>query len=90
MVRHLGPNGLFACTIGQYLYLYLEENLDDSHQLMKVKISKLEVKAICKYNKGYFMGGYNRSPLPGGKHTTKRTIYYLEELSSSKKAKPIN
>lgn len=76
--------------IGQFLYLYLEENLDDSHDLMKVKISKLEVKAICKYNKGYFMGGYNRSPLPGGKHTNKRTIYYLEELSAEKKAKPIN
>jgi hypothetical protein len=27
----------------------------------------MEVLTIYKYNQGYFMGGYNRSVLPGGK-----------------------
>lgn len=75
------PPHLFACVIGQFLYFYSEDALIDAKFIQKAKISKMNVKAICSYNKGYFMGGYNRTPLPGGKLIDKRTIYYLEDIS---------
>jgi hypothetical protein len=34
------------------------------------------------------MGGYNRSPFPGGNLIKKRTIYYIQNLSSEHKNKP--
>lgn len=60
----------------------------DTKFIQKAKISKMNVKSLCSFNKGYFMGGYNRSPLPGGKLIDKRTIYYLEDISTDKKNKP--
>ena len=34
------------------------------------------------------MGGYNRSILPGGKHTIKRKVYYLQKLDPKINNKP--
>lgn len=59
------------------MYLYTEDALKDVNKIVKIKISKLNVKAICNFNKGFFMGGANRSPLPGGKITDKRSIYFV-------------
>ena len=68
---------LFICVIGQFFYFYSEEALRDLKYVEKAKISKLNVKALCEFGKGYFLGGYNRTPFPGGKLIDKRTIYYL-------------
>lgn len=76
------PPYIFACMISQFIYLYTEEALQDVSKIIKIKISKLNVKCLCNFNKGYFMGGYNRSPFPGGNTIEKRTIYFLENLSS--------
>jgi len=32
----------------------------------------MEVQSICKYNQAYYLGGYNRSILPGGKRSNRR------------------
>ena len=74
------PPYIFGCFITQFLYCYTEEALYDVTKIIKIKISKLNVKAICNFNKGYFMGGYNRSSLPGGKLTDRRSIYFMENL----------
>lgn len=50
----------------------------------------MEPLAICRYNKGCFLGGYNRSILPGGKHSTRRSIYFIEKLSFTNKNTPDN
>lgn len=71
------PPYVFGCLITQFLYLYSEQALNDVSKIIKIKISKLNVMAICSYNKGYFMGGHNRSPLPGGNLINKRTIYFV-------------
>ncbi len=71
------PPYVFACLIGQFIYLYSEKALADVKEIEKLKISKLNVKTLCGFNKGYFMGGYNRSPYPGGKLTDRRAILYL-------------
>ena len=41
----------------------------------------MNVMSICRFNKGYFLGGYNRSPLPTGGFINKRTIYYMEKFN---------
>jgi hypothetical protein len=40
----------------------------------------LEPRAICRYNKGYYLGGYNRSFLPGNRRTHSRKLLFLETL----------
>jgi hypothetical protein len=71
------PPYVFACLITQFIYCYTEEALRDVRKIIKIKISKLNVRAICGFNKGYFMGGSNRSQLPGGKLTDRRSIYFV-------------
>lgn len=71
------PPFLLAVIEGQFMQLFNEDLASDA---VRVKISKMEPKAICRYNKGYFLGGYNRSILPGGRHTTRRSIYFLDKL----------
>ncbi len=83
------PPYIFACLITQFIYLYTEQALYDVTKIIKMKISKLNVKAICRFNKGYFMGGFNRSPFPGGKLTDKRSIYFMQNLSAQNKNKPL-
>lgn len=82
------PPHLFACIIGQFIYFYPDDALIDTKFIQKAKISKLNVVSLCSFNKGYFMGGYNRSPLPGGNLIDKRTIYYIEDISTDYKNKP--
>jgi len=38
----------------------------------------MEPQSICRFNKGYFLGGYNKSVLPGHKRSSRRSVYYLE------------
>lgn len=68
---------VFACIIGQFIYFYSELALIHPDEIEKVKISKMNVKCLCKYGKGYLLGGYNRNFLPQGGFIKKRTIYYL-------------
>lgn len=72
-------------AVGQFLHLYPEQS---AQNIEIMKISKMEVKAMLRYGKGVLMGGYNRSPLPGGKHTDRRSIYYLDHLTTKHKNKP--
>lgn len=83
------PPYVFACIITQFIYCYSEQALKDVTKIAKFKISKLNVRAICGFNKGYFMAGSNRSPLPGGNLTDRRSIYFLEDLTNEKKNKPL-
>ena len=48
----------------------------------------MEPKTIARYNKGYFIGGYNRSSLPGNRRTTKRSVYFMTHLKHEGKNKP--
>jgi hypothetical protein len=57
---------------------------------VSIRISKLEPRSICRFNKGYYLGGYNRSFLPGNKRTTTRLIYFLDRLLTDAKNKPID
>jgi hypothetical protein len=75
------PPYIFACFITQFIYMYTEDALKDVTKIIKIKISKLNVKAICGFNKGYFMAGANRSPFPGGNISDKRSIYFMENLT---------
>lgn len=83
------PPFLFACFISQFIYFYTEEALHDVSRITKIKISKMNIRCMEFFNKGYFMGGYNRSPFPGGNLIDKRTIYYLENLTPEHKNKPL-
>lgn len=80
------PPYLFALIEGQFLSLFEEEFVGKKAQ--RVKISKLEPLTICKFNKGYILGGYNKSSLPGNKRSPKRLIYFIEKLSFENKNTP--
>lgn len=57
-------------------------------QVASIRISKMEPRTIARYNKGYYIGGYNRSSLPGNRRSTKRSIYYTTQLKLQGKNKP--
>jgi hypothetical protein len=82
------PPYLFALIEGQFLTLYDEDYSDQSKKPKRAKISKLEPLTICKFNKGYIMGGFNKSSLPGNKRSKKRLIYFIEKLTFEEKNKP--
>ena len=56
--------------------------------MASIRISKMEPRTIARYNKGYYIGGYNRSSLPGNRRSTKRSIYYTTQLKLQGKNKP--
>lgn len=57
-------------------------------EVVVIKISKLEVECICKYGQAYYMGGYNRSVLPGGKRSERREVYLMDKLDPTINNKP--
>ncbi len=79
ILRHFPPC-IFTCIVGQYLNLYEESNLLFGNKPQSLKISKLEVMCLCRHDRGYYMGGYNRSWVPGGHRTTNRSILYFSKL----------
>lgn len=82
------PPYLFSIIEGQIISLYDEDMINQDKEVVSIKISKLEPKVICKYNKGYFMGGFNKSIFPGNKRTPKRFIYFIEAIIFDQKNKP--
>jgi hypothetical protein len=70
------------------MYFFTKEAINNFTKIIKIKISKLNIKCLCNFDNGYFMGGYNRKIYPGGGFTNKRTIYYIEKLTEKKKNKP--
>jgi hypothetical protein len=80
-----------VAQIPPYLFVLLEDRFIHGYRMgvasldepVHIRISKLEPRAICRFNKGYFIGGYNRSFLPGNRRTMTRDIYFIENFKTS-------
>lgn len=69
---------------GRFIHAY-KTSATGLEKPISMRISKLEPRAICRFNKGYYLGGYNRSFLPGNKRTQTRKIIFLEKLKHDTK-----
>jgi hypothetical protein len=58
--------------LGKRIRLYNEDAIGDENAVVVIKISKMEPHAICKYNNGLFLGGFNWGQLLGQGRTKKR------------------
>jgi hypothetical protein len=76
LLDHHLPPYLFVVFKDRWIYGYRLGMLGVDEPV-EIRISKLEPRAIARFNSGYFVGGYNRSPLPGNRRSTTRSIYYI-------------
>ena len=88
LTKHLPPY-IFVIMRDRWIDCYrVDENIGGIQLAVSIRISKMEPRTIARYNKEYFIGGYNRSSLPGNRRSNKRTIYFINQLKMEGKNKP--
>ena len=78
---------VISCEMPPFLFIVMRDVWIETYKIGekggvevagRFRMSKLEPRAVSRFNKGYFVGGYNRGFLPGNKRTLQRSIYYVD------------